>query len=139
MRVAFLYPGVSRHDALPLWVAALRRHCRTNEVFQATSPAGCAGADVVLALTQREQYPPRQIDEDLISLRAMKLPFGVVHNQDSPPVPAPGDYPSFVWTLAAQTKLAALKPWLLRMPVLPRIPNWSQPPSGLHVVTFGAC
>ena len=151
MKICFLYPGVRPHDALPNWVAALRRHCKEHEVVQATSVAGCAGADVVLALTQREEYPPARIDDDLAALRRQKVPFGVAHNQDSPAVPARGDYPSFAWTFAAHEKLrkAGYDPKLVRMPVLPpaREPTPGEIASllgmglagfPLHVATFGA-
>jgi hypothetical protein len=42
MKVAFLYPGTDRYDALAGWVAALRRHARGHDVYQATTPAACA-------------------------------------------------------------------------------------------------
>lgn len=152
MKVAFLYPGTSAHDALPNWVAALARHCREHEVVQATSVAGCAGCDVTLALTQREVYPPARIDSDLAELRRRGLPYGVVHNQDNPAVPAPGDYPSFVWTFQAHERLRSRAPQLVRMPVLPKCvsedayrsehihgPQQGYPNCDTHVATFGAC
>lgn len=138
MKVAFLYPNTDQKDALCDWVQTLRRHVKGHEVCRALSTAGCAGADVVLALTQREKYPQPRIDADLLDLRHMKIPYGVVHNQDNPAVPAPGDHPSYVWTFRSYQKLAQHRPHLVRMPVLPAA---VKPTADLptHVATFGNC
>ena len=142
MKLAFLYPSADPRDALPLWVAALARHCREHRVVRATSVAGCAGCDAVLALTQREKYPPAQVGADLQALRAAKVPYGVLHNQDNPPVPLPGDYPNFVWTFAQRQRLKTRNPWLVRMPVLPLcvpcgVGSTSSALVPRHVATFG--
>ena len=132
MNVAFLFPGSDRYEALDNWVRTIARYTGEFHANLERAPIGCLLDDVVIVLTEGKSYPKDKIDADLA---CMGKPFGVIHNNDNPGVPTPGDYPSFCWTQQAEKRLAAYKPTLLRQPVLPFIMEPKARP--LHVGTFG--
>lgn len=140
-RVHFLFPGSSPFEALDNWALTIARHCQAWRVSLSRWPQvflgekGESEADYVFLITEGKNYPRDRIDADIAFLRERRIKFGVVHNNDNPGVPTPGDYPSFVWTQQAEHKLDAYKPILLRQPVLPFCVVPKQRP--LHIGTFG--
>ena len=134
MKVALLYPLRDGRDALANWARALARHCKHHEVRLSDGRDVGAG-DTVFLITQGENYPRALMDTAIAELTSLQIPFGVVHNEDNPGVPTPGEYPSFCWTERAKQNLAAYRPVLARQPVLPPCVVYS--PMPLYVSTFG--
>lgn len=137
MKVAFIYPRRDPTDGIANWIAMLSRYNHLHMVEQATCAEEAHWADCVLAITHGEVYPRERIDRDLALLAEMKIPAGVVHNEDGG-VPAPGRYPSFAWTRRAQCNLVGYSAILLRMPVVPRT-VFTPRGDAVHLGTFGHC
>jgi hypothetical protein len=93
------------------------------------------GDEIVLVVTEGKSYPTAKVDADIATLRANGKRFGVIHNNDNPGVPTPGDYPSFCWTELAHARLFDYRPTTVRQPVLPFIMEPKARP--LHIGTFG--
>jgi hypothetical protein len=143
--VAFLFPGSGPYDALDHWVWALARHAKRHRVALARTPSECAGADLVLPITETNSYPRHRLEANLAELAHTGVPFGVLHNNDRAlpdgrsGVPEPGGYPSFCWTRRGRERLRALghDPVLLRQPVFPPLVPPPGPGAGLLAATFG--
>jgi hypothetical protein len=149
MNVAFLFPGGAPYEALDNWVLTISRFAKRHKITLARMPVDCVNADYVFLLTECRTYPRHKIDMNIASLRRLKIPFGVVHNNDNAGEPiagddklteqrflvSPGNYPSFVWTERAYKLLAEYRPMFCRQPILPPIMPEKQ--RALHIGTFG--
>lgn len=138
INLSFLFPGSGGpYEALDNLVRTLARHSRKHKVSLGRCPGDCLDAACVFVLTEGRTFPRPKCEQALHALRSLHIPWAVVHNHDHPPVPAPGDYPSFCWTERAHALLARHRPFLARLPVFPPIVPAESPP--LLVATFGHC
>ena len=132
-KIAFVYPGSEIHDALDNWVRALARHAQTYQIRLCRQAIEVQDDECGLIVTEATNYPRKMVDCAIGLLRTKRIPFGVLHNNDS--IPTPGKYPSFCWTLGAYTRLEEYNPILLRQPLFPAIVPFEAKP--LLVGTFG--
>jgi hypothetical protein len=132
-RIAFIYPGSQKHDALDNWVCALARHAPSFQIRLRRRAVDVLDDEWALLITEAGNYPRIMVDRDMAILERRRLPFGVVHNNDC--VPTPGNYPSFCWTVSGLEKMAEYNPVLLRQPVFPPIVPFER--QNLLVGTFG--
>jgi hypothetical protein len=130
MKVAFLFPGSDKYEALDNLVLTMSRYTR-HEVCLVRRPP--KDFDYVFLFTESRTYPKATIDADI---QALAGKFAVIHNNDHPGVPTPGHYPSFCWTRAGWRRLEdAYKPALIRQPLFPAIVPYEK--EELRLCTFG--
>lgn len=136
MKLGFVYPGGMPWDALDNWVKTLARHSERHEVVLARCAGDCRGCSAAWIITQGQNFPRERQDQALTALKAMAIPCGIIHNEDTG-LAAPGKYPSFCWTMRAFNNLKEkyYNIHLLRMPVFKPIVRYEKKP--LNVFTFG--
>ncbi len=134
LNLAFLYPGTRPLDAVCIWVQTLARHCTEHTVRLIQRPDQYRPGEVVVLITEATLYQRMAISGHMQDLQYMKIPYGILHNNDCG-IPPLGKYPSFCWTQSAQKKLTNYKPWLFRQPVFPPLIPYRE--RRLIVGTFG--
>lgn len=114
----------------------LSEHSRKHSIVQTYNVLDIAEAEVALIVTASCIEGRADVDLAIAALSCAEIPFGVIHNETNPPVPSPGNYPSFAWTETAMRQLESYSPILVRQPLfLPIVPR--QVPLSPHFGTFG--